>query len=79
MMRNGAYTLATGAAALGLVLLMLAEPGAGLYTSLGTVILGVAVLLAGLGKGIDLLGYVREGAADADDGEAAASDRPDGR
>jgi hypothetical protein len=78
-MRNGAYTLATGAAVLGLVLLMLAEPGAGLYTSLGTVILGVAVLLAGLGKGIDLLGYVHEGATDADDGETAASDRPHGR
>lgn len=73
MMRNGAYTLATGAAAIGLVLLMLAEPGAGLYTSLGTVLLIVAVLLAGLGKGIDLLGYVREGATDFDDDNGPAS------
>jgi hypothetical protein len=66
-MRNGAYTLATTAAVLGIVLLMLAEPGAALLPSLGTVLLAVAVLLAGLGKGIDLLGYVREGAADPDE------------
>lgn len=78
-MRNGAYTLATGAAVLGLVLLTLAEPGAGLFTPLGTVMMIVAVLLAGLGKGIDLLGYVQEGAADADDGEGGAPDGPRGR
>jgi hypothetical protein len=68
-MQNRAYTLATGAAVLGLVLLTLAEPGAGLYTPLGTVLLAVAVLLAGLGKGIDLLGHVRDGAAGPDDPE----------
>lgn len=68
-MRNRAYTLATTAAVLGVVLLTLAEPGAGLYTPLGTVLLAVAVLLAGLGKGIDLLGHVRDGAAGTDDSE----------
>lgn len=78
-MRNGAYTLATGAAVLGLVLLTIAEPGAGLYTPLGTVMMVVAVLLAGLGKGIDLLGYVREGATDANDRDGAASDSPGSR
>jgi len=78
-MRNGAYTLATGAAVLGLVLLTVAEPGAGLYTPLGTVMMAVAVLLAGLGKGIDLLGYVREGATDADDRQDTASAPSDRR
>jgi len=78
-MRNGAYTLATGAAVLGLVLLTVAEPGAGLYTPLGTVMMAVAVLLAGLGKGIDLLGYVREGATDADDRQDAESGSTDRR
>jgi hypothetical protein len=68
-MRNGAYTLATTAAVLGIVLLMLAEPGAALLPSLGTVLLGVAVLLAGLGKGIDLLGHVRDGAVGPDEHE----------
>jgi len=68
-MRNGAYTLATTAAVLGIVLLMLAEPGAALLPSLGTVLLAVAVLLAGLGKGIDLLGHVRDGAAGPDEQE----------
>ena len=68
-MQNRAYTLATGAAVLGLVLLTLAEPGAGLYTPLGTVLLAVAVLLVGVGKGIDLLGHVRDGAAGPDDPE----------
>jgi hypothetical protein len=66
-MRNGAYTLASVAAVLGVVLLSLAEPGAGLYTPLGTLMLVVAVLLSGLGKGIDLLGHVRDGATDPDD------------
>jgi hypothetical protein len=66
-MRNGAYTLATVAAALGIVLLALAEPGAGRYTPLGALLLAVAGVLAGLGKGIDLLGHVRDGATDPED------------
>jgi len=66
-MRNGAYALATLAAVFGLVLLSVAAPGADLYTPLGTVLLAVAALLAGLGKGIDLLGHVRDGATDSDD------------
>jgi hypothetical protein len=64
-MQNGAYTLAMMAALGGLVLLMIA--GQGDYrTALGTVLLLVAGLLAGLGKGIDVLGYVREGARRSD-------------
>jgi hypothetical protein len=66
-MRNGAYTLSFLAAVLGLVLLAGAAPGDGFSTSLGTVMVVVAVVLAGLGKGIDLLGHVRDGAAEADD------------
>ena len=67
-MQNGAYTLAMMAALGGLVLLMIA--GQGDYrTALGTVLLLVAGLLAGLGKGIDVLGYVREGARRSDDHE----------
>lgn len=68
-MRNGAYTLASIAAILGVVLLTLAEPGAGLYTPLGTLMLVVAVLLSGLGKGIDLLGHVRDGVTSPDNND----------
>lgn len=66
-MRNGAYSLSFLAAVAGLVLIAIAEPGASIHTPLGTVLLVAAVLLFGLGKGIDLLGYVRDGAADPDD------------
>ena len=66
-MKNGAYTLAGLSAVLGLVLLTVAEQGSGVATPLGTVLLVVALLLTGLGKGIDLLGHVREGAADPDE------------
>jgi hypothetical protein len=65
-MRNGAYTLAFLAVVLGLVLLAGAAPGEGVRTSLGTVLVAVAVLLAGVGKTIDLLGHVRDGATDDD-------------
>lgn len=65
-MRNVAYGLATAAAFAGLVLLMIA--GQGDYrAALGTVLLGVALLLWGLGKGVDLLGYVQEGATSPDE------------
>lgn len=65
-MQNGAYTLAGLAVLGGLVLLTLAD-GTGFYTPLGAVLLLVALLLAGLGKGIDLLGHIRDGATDTDD------------
>jgi len=65
-MRNVAYGLSTVAALAGLVLLMIA--GQGDYrTALGTVLLGAALLLWGLGKGVDLLGYVQEGATRPDE------------
>jgi hypothetical protein len=52
----------------GLVLLAIA--GQGDYrTALGTVLLLAAGVLAGLGKGIDVLGYVQEGARRPDDHE----------
>lgn len=66
-MRNGASGLAVLAAVLGLVLLMWAEPGDALFTALGSVLLVVAALLTGIGKGIDLLGHVRDGASEPDD------------
>jgi len=66
-MRNGAYSLAFLATVFGLVLLAMAGPGDGLSTSLGAVLVVVAILLAGLGKGLDLLGYVHEGATEGDE------------
>lgn len=66
-MRNGAYTLAVLSALGGLVLLTIA--GQDDYRSmLGTVLMLAALLLAGMGKGIDLLGSVKEGATRPDDG-----------
>jgi hypothetical protein len=65
-MRNVAYGLSTAAALGGLGLLMIAGPE-GNRTALGTALLGVALLLWGLGKGVDLLGYVQEGAARSDE------------
>jgi len=65
-MQNGAYSLAVVSAAAGLVLLMLSEPGTSLYPSLGTALLLAAALIAGVGKIIDWLGYVRDGALDRD-------------
>lgn len=64
-MRNAAYTLAMLSALGGLVLLSMA--GQDDYRSVLGAVLGlVALLLAGIGKGIDLLGYVQEGAAPDD-------------
>jgi hypothetical protein len=69
-MTNGAYTLAALSAAGGLLLLMLSEPGSrSLYPSLGTTLLLVAVLLGGIGKGIEWLGHVRDGALNRDETE----------
>ena len=65
-MRNGAYTLAFIAALGGLVLLMVGHSD-GMETALGTVLLIVAPLLGGVGKVIDVLGYVRDGATEADE------------
>jgi len=66
-MRNGAYTLAVLSAVLGLVLLAVAGRGRGVATPLGTVLLVMAMLLGGIGKVIDVLGHVREGAAGPDE------------
>jgi len=65
-MRNGAYTLGLIAVLAGLGLLTIGEPG-GVETALGTVLLILAVLLGGVGKIVDLLGYVGEGAAESDE------------
>lgn len=60
-----AYRLALLAGIGGLALLMVAGSGDDVRTPLGVVVLAAAALLAGLGKAIDLLGYVEEGATDA--------------
>lgn len=66
-MHNLAYRLALLAGIGGLVLLTVAGSGDDMRTPLGVVVLAVAAFLAGLGKAIDLLGYVEEGATDADE------------
>lgn len=66
-MKNGAYVLAFIAGVAGFVLLTLAEQGAGLYTSLGTVLLLAAVIVAAIGKVIEWLRHVRDGAIDSSD------------
>jgi hypothetical protein len=65
-MRNGAYSFAFLALIGGLVLLMIAEQD-DVLTPLGIILLLLSLLLAGIGKMIDVLGYVREGATDPDD------------
>lgn len=65
-MQNGAYTLAFFAAVGGLILLMISGQD-GFETALGTVLLLLAPLLAGVGKVIDVLSYVRDGATDRDE------------
>ena len=67
-MRNGAYTLATTAVLGGLAMLMVAEQG-DYRTALGLVLFLVAGVLAALGKGVDVLGYVQEGVRRSDDRE----------
>ena len=67
LMHNLAYRLALLAGIGGLVLLMVASPGDDVRTPLGVVVLAAAGLLAGLGKVVDLLGYVEEGATDAEE------------
>lgn len=66
-MQNVAYRLALLAGIGGLVLLMVAGSGDDVRTPLGVAVLAVAGLLAGLGKAIDLLGYVEEGATDTEE------------
>jgi len=51
----------------GLVLLVMAGPGDSLRTILGVMGLAGAGLLVGLGKALTVLGYVEDGAADAED------------
>jgi hypothetical protein len=65
-MRNAAYRLAFVASIGGLVLLMIAGSGDDVRTPLGVAVLAGAVLLAGVGKALDVLGYVEEGASDAE-------------
>jgi len=65
-MRNGAYSFAFLAVVGGLVLLMIADQD-DVLTPLGVILLVLSLLLTGLGKVIDVLGYVQEGAADPDD------------
>jgi len=64
---NLAYRLALLAGIGGLVLLTIAGSGDDVRTPLGVALLAVAALLAGLGKAVDLLGYVEEGATDAEE------------
>ncbi len=66
-MHNLAYRLALLAGVGGLVLLTIAGPGDDLRTPLGVAVLGAAVLLFVLGKAVDLLGYVQEGATDTEE------------
>ena len=65
-MQNVAYRLALLAGIGGLVLLMVAGSGNDLRTPLGMMVLASAGLLAGLGKVLDVLGYVRDGATDSE-------------
>lgn len=66
-MQNVAYRLALLISIGGLVLLAMAGPGDDLQTTLGAVGLVGAGLLMGLGKALDLLGYVEEGATDPEE------------
>jgi hypothetical protein len=66
-MHNLTYRLALLASIGGLVLLTVAGSGDDVRTPLGVTVLAAAGLLAGLGKAIDLLGYVEEGATDAEE------------
>lgn len=66
-MQNVAYRLAFLAVLGGVILFALADQGDGLYTSLGTTLLIGGLVLAATGKGIDLLGYVHEGASEPPD------------
>ncbi len=66
-MHNLAYRLALLAGIGGLVLLTIAGSGDDVRTPLGVAVLAAAALLVGVGKAIDLLGYVEEGATDAEE------------
>ena len=65
-MQNVASRLALLAGPGGLALLLIA-PNDDIRTPLGVALIVIAALLVGLGKGIDLLGYVYEGAADSEE------------
>ena len=64
--RNVAYRLALLVGTGGIVLLVVGGPGDDVKNTLGVTALAVAGLLAGLGKAIDVLGYVRDGATDSE-------------
>ena len=65
-MHNLVYRLALLAGIGGIVLLVVGGPGDDVKNTLGVTALAVAGLLAGLGKAIDVLGYVRDGATDSE-------------
>lgn len=64
--RNVAYRLALLASIGGIVLLVVGGPGDDVKNTLGVTALAVAGLLAGLGKAVDVLGYVQDGATDSE-------------
>ena len=66
LVRNVAYRLALLASTGGIVLLVVGGPGDDVKNTLGVTALAVAGLLAGLGKAVDVLGYVRDGATDSE-------------
>ena len=64
--RNVAYRLALLTSIGGIVLLVVGGPGDDVKNTLGVTALAVAGLLAGLGKAVDVLGYVQDGATDSE-------------
>ena len=64
---NLAYRLALLSSIAGLVLLTTAGSGDDVRTPLGVALLAAAGLLVGLGKALNVLGYVEEGATDAEE------------
>lgn len=64
---NLAYRLALLAGVGGLVLLTIAGSGDDIRTPLGVALIAGGGLLVGLGKAVDVLGYVQEGATDTEE------------
>jgi hypothetical protein len=64
---NLAYRLALLAGVGGLVLLTIAGSGDDIRTPLGVALIAGGGLLVGLGKAVDVLGYVQEGATDKEE------------
>ena len=66
LVHNVAYRLALLASIGGIILLVVGGPGDDVKNTLGVTALAVAGLLAGLGKAVDVLGYVQDGATDSE-------------